>query len=102
MMGIAQDTLDVPITKGTSGFLFFTEEEAYEKKEYPCIRCGRCVQICPMNLLPCKIYSFTKNKDYQNLEKVHPKDCIECGCCAFVCPSGIPLVGYIKWAKTKV
>ncbi|OQX84853.1 MAG: hypothetical protein B6D55_08325 [Candidatus Omnitrophica bacterium 4484_70.2] len=102
MMGISQDSLDIPILKGTGGVLLFSEEEINIKPEYNCIRCARCIKACPMGLLPCEIYKYAKHQDIENLKKVYPQDCIECGCCSFVCPSGINLVQYIKWAKTVV
>ncbi|RLD16637.1 MAG: electron transport complex subunit RsxC [Caldiserica bacterium] len=96
MMGVAISSLEVPFTKSVTGILFL---ENLKKEEYECIRCSRCVDICPMNLLPTEIYRKVKKKDYINLKNLYPEDCIECGSCSYVCPSKIELIQYIKLAK---
>ncbi len=98
MMGIALEHLDYPVLKGTSGVLFFSQDEV-PAGESACIRCGRCVDACPMRLLPSEIIRRVKNKQFDRLDEVFLNDCIECGCCTYVCPAQIPLVHYIKEGK---
>ncbi|HSV32146.1 MAG TPA: electron transport complex subunit RsxC [Atribacteraceae bacterium] len=100
MTGIAQVQLDVPVVKGTSGFLFMSE--ITEKKEFPCIRCGRCVSTCPMNLVPSALARFSEFRAYDEARNHYALDCIECGVCAYGCPSGIPLTHHIKQAKAEI
>jgi len=99
MMGISISEANIPITKGTSGVLLLGDKP---KEEYECIRCSKCVDVCPMNLLPTEIYRKIVSKGYIELKNLNPVDCIECGSCAYVCPSNIPLVQYLKLAKNFV
>jgi len=99
MMGITVDSLEYPIMKGSSGVLFLSEKAAPEIKEDQCIRCGRCVDACPMNLLPLEYVKRVKEERFSSLDEVFIKDCIECGSCSFSCPAGIPIVHYIKRGK---
>ncbi|MCM8826012.1 MAG: electron transport complex subunit RsxC [Candidatus Omnitrophica bacterium] len=101
MMGIALESLDYPVLKGSGGFLFLSKEVDL-KEELPCIRCARCVDACPMGLLPLEYAKRVKAGDYDKLQEFNIKDCIECGCCAYICPSNIPLVHYIKIGKRYV
>jgi electron transport complex protein RnfC len=98
MMGISLDNLDYPILKGSGGFLFLKDHVA-ELEEKACIRCARCVDACPMNLLPLEYAKRVKVEEYDNLENYNIKDCIECGCCTYTCPAKIPLIQYIKIGK---
>ena len=100
MMGVSQHTTELPVIKGTSGIVILTGEEGIE--ESPCIRCGRCVDICPMNLIPTELCKFSKGEKWDKAEKYSILDCIECGCCAYVCPAKIPLIQYIKWGKHEI
>ncbi|MCX8146828.1 MAG: 4Fe-4S dicluster domain-containing protein, partial [Azovibrio sp.] len=68
----------------------------------PCIRCGRCAEVCPARLLPQQLYWYARAKDLDRVQDYHIFDCIECGCCAYVCPSHIPLVQYYRYAKTEI
>lgn len=102
MMGIAQYTLDVPVTKGTSGILVLTSKEAKLPEPEPCIRCARCVDACPMNLLPNIIARVIEYKNFDEAHKLGVLDCIECGSCAFVCPSNIRHVHHYKFGKLEV
>ncbi len=105
MMGITQYTDDVPITKGCNGILVFNSKhvkmfEGYEEED--CIRCGRCLDVCPMNLEPTNIVRYAKSRKYGFAKLNHAMDCFECGCCSYICPSKIDLVGWIKLAKGKI
>lgn len=97
MMGLALGGLDYPILKAGGGFLFLAEVD--EPEESVCIRCGRCVDSCPMNLLPQEYAKRVKKEEYDILDELNIIDCIECGSCSYVCPAKIPLVHYIKIGK---
>lgn len=97
MMGIAQYTLDVPVIKGTSGILVIGE--ARPRKSLPCVKCGACVEICPMNLMPCRLADFAERDDFAECESYHVRDCMECGACTYVCMSNRLIVHLIKYAK---
>jgi len=99
MMGIAQHTLEVPVTKGTSGILALTKKEIALADPAPCIRCARCVDACPMNLLPNTIARLVEFKKFDEAYHMGVLDCIECGACAFVCPSKIRHVHSFKYGK---
>lgn len=102
MMGQAQFRLDVPIIKGSSAILCLTEKEAELPEEEPCIRCGRCVEHCPMGLMPLYISQFSRREDYESCEKYNITACIECGCCSFECPAKRHLVQDIRRGKQEV
>ncbi len=99
LMGVAVPDVDIPVTKTTSGILALTEREVRSGREYPCIKCGRCVQACPMRLVPstlailCRLGKEAKAKEQGLL------DCFECGSCAWGCPAKIPLVHWIRAGK---
>ena len=99
MMGICATSFEAPTIKGNSGVLFFTEEEDKNVKDPHCIRCGRCVEVCPMNLEPLFMYMYYTKNDYENLEKYHVMDCFECGSCSYICPARMPLTHAFKTAK---
>ncbi len=98
MMGIAQYTDEIPMIKGSSGILV-QREEVIKEEERDCIRCGRCVDKCPMLLMPTVIAQYAKKDELDKCEEYFALDCYECGCCSYVCPSKIPLVHWIKYAK---
>jgi electron transport complex protein RnfC len=102
MMGKALSTTDIPVTKGTSGILILSKKESKRPKTQNCIRCARCVHICPMGLEPYDLKNITVAQDWESLEKAHIMDCIECGSCSFTCPAGIPLLDYIRLGKSTV
>jgi electron transport complex protein RnfC len=105
MMGAAAPSLDISITKGTSGVVAFTDTEAERThgKVYPCIRCGYCVDACPILLNPSQLGILAKNQEYARMaDDFHLMDCFECGSCSFVCPSHIPLVQQFRMAKAAV
>ncbi|RKX70689.1 electron transport complex subunit RsxC [candidate division WOR-3 bacterium] len=100
MMGIAQYTDQVPVIKGTSGILVPAEGEIPEPG--PCIRCGRCVDVCPMGLHPCIIVDYVENLKFDDAKRLGILDCIECGCCGYVCPVRRQLVHNLKFGKAEV
>jgi Na+-translocating ferredoxin:NAD+ oxidoreductase subunit C len=102
MMGLAQPNSDLPVIKGTSGILALTEDDVYLAESSPCIRCGKCVDGCPVQLLPTAIAQAAEHGLYKRAEKLHAMDCFECGCCAYVCPSKIPLTQLIRIAKAEI
>ena len=102
MMGFTLGNDDVPVTKGTNCLLIASREEApAPDKALPCIRCGKCVEVCPAQLLPQQLYWYARAKDFDKTQEYNLFDCIECGCCSWVCPSHIPLVQYYRFAKTE-
>ena len=103
MMGQALPSLDIPITKGTSGFIAFSYAETTPPREYPCIHCGYCVDACPLFLNPSKLGLLARNGRHDEMVKDYNlMDCFECGSCSYVCPAHIPLVQYFRGAKTMV
>ncbi len=102
MMGKTLNSLDVPVVKGTSGIVIIPDEEAARPKTAVCIRCGRCVTVCPMGMSPYLIAMLSENLEYETAEQWRTMDCIECGSCSYTCPSGRPLLDYIRNAKSKV
>lgn len=102
MMGFAVPSADYPILKGTSGVLFLTDAECDSSSETVCIRCGRCIDGCPMGLMPQEYQKFFKADKLNECDDYYINDCIECGSCTFVCPAKIPIVSYIKTAKLKL
>ncbi len=102
MMGFALSTLEVPVTKGTSGILVMTGEEApHLDKHLNCIRCGRCIDACPMGLMPQMLSILSEAGQYEECKEYDLWDCFECGSCAFVCPSKRPIVQFVKLAKSQ-
>jgi Na+-translocating ferredoxin:NAD+ oxidoreductase subunit C len=102
MMGIAQFNDELPIIKSTLGVLILGDKDVKILEEQPCIRCARCVNACPMNLLPCTINDFVRHKNFARAQEYNLFDCIECGCCAYICPSQIQLVHAFKFAKNEI
>ena len=88
MMGLAQITDDIPVIKGTSGILALTDPDVDLFESRPCIKCGKCVAACPINLVPTFIAQAYEHGMLERAEKLHAADCIECGCCAYICPPG--------------
>jgi H+/Na+-translocating ferredoxin:NAD+ oxidoreductase subunit C len=102
MMGMTVSDLNTPVTKGISGILALEEPDITEEKTkiWPCIKCARCVDACPMNLNPSMLGLLAAKRQYEKMhEDFNLQSCFECGCCSFVCPSHIPLVQYFRIAK---
>lgn len=102
MMGFTLGQLDVPITKGTSGITVLTSHESRTIPQTNCVHCGRCVDVCPLHLVPTKIALAAKAKDWDLARKYYITACCECGCCGHVCPAGIPLVQLIRAGKAEM
>jgi len=102
MMGLAQPNPDVPVIKGTSGILALTDQDVHLAESSPCIRCAKCVDACPVQLMPTSIAQAAEFEKFDWAEKLHAADCFECGCCAYVCPSKIPLTQWIRIAKAEI
>jgi electron transport complex protein RnfC len=103
MMGTDIGLLDIPVTKGVTGILALTKEGlpgVDGRRLYPCIRCGSCVDACPIHLNPSQLGSLARKAEYKVMaDRFYLMDCFECGCCSYVCPSNIPLVQYFRVAK---
>ncbi len=102
MMGKSLNSLEVPVTKGTSGILIMNKKEAKRCESKNCIRCGRCVTVCPMGLEPYILQQFIEIKSFEEAEQYRIMDCIECGSCQYTCPSNRALLDYIRVGKSKV
>jgi electron transport complex protein RnfC len=101
MMGFTLGDLDSPVTKGTSGVTVLTADDVARAEETHCVRCGRCVDVCPMNLVPTRLALASRKKDWDLAKKYHLMHCVECGCCAYVCPASIPLVQLMRLGKAQ-
>ncbi|HEX9021728.1 MAG TPA: electron transport complex subunit RsxC [Nitrospirota bacterium] len=102
MMGMSQYTLDVPVIKGTSGITILPRSEVITKPYGPCIRCGRCIDACPMKLQPSYIGLYIEKGHYEDAKAYNLMDCFECGSCTFVCPANRPMVQWVKKAKREL
>ncbi|HPR30879.1 MAG TPA: electron transport complex subunit RsxC [Prolixibacteraceae bacterium] len=102
MMGKALPSVDVPVSKGTSGILVLSEKEGHRKAVKNCIRCGRCVGVCPMGLEPYLLMTLSEKRLWEKAEAEKVMDCIECGSCSFTCPSNRPLLDHIRLGKLSV
>ncbi len=100
MMGKAIKNTDVPVTKGTSGILLISEEEASRGAPKNCIRCGECVDVCPMGLEPHLLMNLSEKGMFEKAVQEDIQTCIECGSCSYVCPSHRPLLDYIRFGKS--
>ena len=99
MRGVSVDSLSVPVTKGTSGIVAFGIADARPGTELPCIRCGNCIEACPWDLVPTRLYKLIRMGDPAAAEREGLSRCTECGCCAYACPSRIPLVAVLRDGK---
>jgi electron transport complex protein RnfC len=102
MMGFALGELDAVVTKGTSGVTVLSEQDVARAEETRCVRCGRCVDVCPLGLVPSKIALAARQKQWDLARKYHMNACMECGCCAYVCPAAIPLVQLMRMGKAQM
>ena len=99
MMGVAAPHLDFPIMKGTSGITVLSSQQVELVEQTACIRCSRCVDNCPLGLIPTRIAHAAKARDIEMATEYDLAACVECGCCAYVCPANIPLVQYMRAGK---
>ncbi len=102
MMGRAMSNLDAPVTKGTSGILVMNEKDASRSAETNCIKCGRCITVCPMGLEPYLLSKQSQKQMWDELEQNRVTDCIECGSCAYTCPARLPLLDWMRIGKAEV
>ena len=102
MMGVSQYAMDTPIVKGTSGVLFLSKNEVDRSEEGVCIRCGKCIEVCPMGLVPTTLMYRVKKENFEEAGDLGIAHCYECGACAYACPAKIPLLDYMKYGKSKV
>lgn len=102
MMGFAQNSLDVTVMKNTSGILLIPVGCVSQYTSEPCIRCGKCVEVCPMGILPATISQAVENDRFDWADRLHVTACIECGSCSYVCPSHRPLNQHFKRAKAEI
>ena len=99
MMGFPLNTLEVPMMKGSNGIIAIDTDET---KEQPCIKCGRCVDVCPMELSPLYFVKYAKEENWQGMKDMNVMDCVECRCCQYICSSKIPIINSIKAGKNAV
>lgn len=102
MMGFAVTDLSIPLTKGSSGLTVLSRNEVRQSASSPCIRCGKCLDVCPLHLAPTRIAHAAHLGQLELAQQYNLMACCDCGCCAFVCPAHIPLVQYIRIGKSKL
>ncbi len=102
MMGKAIGDVNIPVVKGSSGILFMPDTESRRRKVRPCIRCAKCITVCPMGLEPYLLMPLSQKSMFDNLEANKVLDCIECGACSYICPADRPLLDYIRLGKANV
>ena len=102
MMGAAQFDVSVPVIKGTNAITILGEKNKFYVETSRCIRCGKCIEACPMKLMPVLMYKAMLSNDLEEIKAAHIMDCIECGCCAYTCPAAVPLVHGFRTAKLAI
>ncbi len=102
MMGVAQASLEAPVTKGTTGVVVLAGHETRRPQSFPCIHCGKCLEACPVFLNPSALGEYARKDLYDEMEALHLADCMLCGSCAYVCPSNIPLAQLFSLSKAAI
>ena len=102
MMGFTQYDLSVPVIKGTNAVTILGRKNKYVVEQAACIRCGKCIDACPMHLRPVLMYKALFSGSVEEMKDTHMMDCIECGCCAYTCPASVPLVMAFRSAKQQI
>jgi electron transport complex protein RnfC len=102
MMGFAQFDLSVPVTKGTNAVTILGHKNRFAAANPHCIRCGKCLEACPMHLEPLRMYRAAMSADLEEMKALSLLDCMECGCCAYNCPATIPLVQAFRAGKQRL
>ena len=102
MMGKAVSNTDAPVVKGMSGIILIPASEAFREVISPCIRCAKCVSVCPLHLEPYLLMTLTEKGMFERAEAEKITDCMECGSCSYTCPAGRPLLDYIRLGKSTV
>lgn len=102
MMGFAMMSLDVPVTKGTSSLLVLNKDDVKDSEESPCIRCGRCTEVCPGRVMPAKLSTLASKGNKEAFVRFGGMECCECGCCSFICPAKKPLTQNIKSMRKQI
>jgi Na+-translocating ferredoxin:NAD+ oxidoreductase subunit C len=102
MMGFTVTDLAIPLTKGTSGLTIFSQSELDAESATACIRCGRCLDACPLGLMPTRIAQAIRHDRLDLARQLDLEACCECGCCAYECPARIPLVQYLRIGRQAI
>jgi electron transport complex protein RnfC len=102
MMGKAVNNIDVPVVKGTSGFILFPQDESVRSEALQCIRCAKCTSVCPLNLEPYLLMTLSEKGMFERAEREKITDCMECGSCSYICPASRPLLDYIRLGKSTI
>ncbi len=102
MMGVNIHSADIPVIKSTTGIIILPEETGFKDDIQACIRCGKCIDACPMRLVPAELGRHAESKNWEKCKQFDVADCIECGCCSYVCPAKRPMVELFKWAKAEI
>jgi electron transport complex protein RnfC len=102
MTGFALTTLDVPVKKTSSSILAFTKDEVEGIEQTNCIHCGKCVSVCPSNLIPQMMAKAIKVNNFDKFEQLGGMECVQCGCCSYSCPAKIPLTHMFRLGKAEV